>query len=487
MFKLSRRGFMVGCSAAIAAMAGGRISYVAFGSAEDEPNQEILVAVFLRGGMDGLSAVFPLAGDDRGYYQESRANIAIPTAGDNAALPLTSFFGMHPAGAPLFDLYQAQNLAIIHAAGLTSDTRSHFDAMQYMELGTPGSKSGASGWLTRHLESAGNLPPEIIMPAMAAGNLSPTSLAGSRDTIGMTSPNGFRLNMHWSQNTWMRHTLREMYVGDTWLHAAGERTLNAVDVVELANPGGYTPENGADYPDGSFGNNLKSIAQIIKMQLGLRVATVDLGGWDTHEYQGDGGGGYFASRFGELSRGLAALFTDLTNSGGTDHTKRLTVVVMSEFGRTFKQNASRGTDHGHGNVMFVLGGNVNGGQVHGEWPGLHNDQLYDKRDLRITTDYRRVLSEILIRRMGNPHLGHIFPGYENYQPMNLVAGADLTPNYQPLDPDATPTPTLTPPPGSTPTPTPTATEGGTVPPLETPTGTPQPALNNSTFLPLVQK
>jgi uncharacterized protein (DUF1501 family) len=477
MFKLSRRGFMVGCSTAIAAMAGGRISFTAFGSAEDEPNQEILVVVFLRGGMDGLSAVFPLAGPDRGHYEESRSNIAIPVSGDNRALPLTDFFGLHPAGAPLLDLYQAQKLAIIHAAGLTSDTRSHFDAMQYMELGTPDSKSATSGWLTRHLESAGNLPPEIIMPAMSAGNLSPTSLAGSKEAIGMTSPSSFSLNTHWQYGGWMRRSLREMYSGDTWLHAAGQRTLNAIDIVELGNPGAYEPENGAVYPNGSFGNNLKAIAQIIKMQLGLRVATVDLGGWDTHEYQGDGGAGYFATRFGELSNGLAAFFTDLSNTNGTDHTRRLTLVVMSEFGRTFKQNASRGTDHGHGNVMLVLGGNVNGGLVHGQWPGLQTDQLYDRRDLRITTDYRRVLSEILIRRMGNPHLGHIFPGYTTYEPLNLVTGANLPPILTPLDPTETPTPTLTPPPGATATPLPTPTLPGNTIPAE-PT--------QQVFLPVVQ-
>ncbi|HMN27274.1 MAG TPA: DUF1501 domain-containing protein [Caldilineaceae bacterium] len=473
MFEISRRGFMVGCSAAIAAMVGGRISYVAFGSADAEPNQEILVTVFLRGGMDGLSAVFPIDGPDRGFYETSRENIAIPLTGDSAALPLSSLFGMHSAGAPLLPLYQAQKLAIVHAAGLTSDTRSHFDAMQYMELGTPDSKSATSGWLTRHLESAGNLPPEIIMPAMAAGNLSPTSLAGSKEAIGMTSPGSFSLNQHWYYGPWMRRTLRDMYAGDTWLHAAGQKTLNAVDVVELGKPGQYTPANGAEYPGGSFGDNLKAIAQIIKMQLGLRVATVDLGGWDTHEYQCDNGSGYFNQRFGELARGLAAFYTDLTGAGPTDHTSRLTIVVMSEFGRTFKQNASRGTDHGHGNVIIVLGGNVKGGQVFGQWPGLNTDQLYDKRDLQVTTDYRQVLSEILIRRMANPHLGHIFPSYRSYQPLNLVAGADLTPIFEPVDPNVTPTPTLTPPPGSTATPTP---PGNTIPPL-----------NERTLLPLVSK
>lgn len=441
MFQVTRRGFMVGCSAAIAAMAGGRLGYVAFGSPADEPNQDILVVVFLRGGMDGLSAVMPIGGDDRGYYETSRANIAIPVSGANAALPLTDFFGLHPSGAPLHGFYQDKKLAVIHAAGLTSDTRSHFDAMKYMELGTPGNKSATTGWLTRHLQTSPNLPSQIIMPALAVGSLQPTSLTGSTEAIGMTSPNSFSFGGHWYYEDPQRTALRKIYSGATWLHEAGQQTLDAIDVVEFGNPGAYTPENGALYPGNSFGQNLKTIAQMIKLQLGMRVATVDLGGWDTHEYQGDTGAGYFANQLGSLSSGLAALMTDLSNTNGTDHTQRLTVVVMSEFGRTFKQNASRGTDHGHGNVMFVLGGKVNGGAVYGNWPGLHTDQLYDRRDLAITTDYRSVLSEILIRRLQNPNLGYIFPGYNNYQPTGILQGADLTPNYA--------TPTLTPTPGAT--------------------------------------
>ena len=440
MFQMNRRGFLVGCSAAIASMTGG-LSLTAFGSAEDEPNQEIVIVVFLRGGMDGLSAVMPIDGADRGYYVANRTQLAVPTTGANAALPLTDLFGINPAGAPFRELFQAGKLAVVHAAGLTSDTRSHFDAMQYMELGTPGSKSSTTGWLTRHLLTAGNIPPEIIMPALATGNLQPTSLLGSRESLGMTSPSDFEFNGHWYYGDWQRAALRKMYASsDTWLHQAGLQTLNAVDVLEYAAPGAYTPGNGAVYPGSDFGRNLRAIAQMIKLQLGLRVTTVDLGGWDTHEWQGDDGAGYFADRFEDLTRGLHALLTDLSNHNGVDHALRTTIVVMSEFGRSFKENSSHGTDHGHGNVMFVLGGRVNGGQVLGQWPGLATNQLYDKRDLAITTDYRRVLSEILIRRLGNPNLGVIFPGYTTYAPLGVVQGTDLTPIY---DGASTPTPTVT--------------------------------------------
>ncbi|MFN8487785.1 MAG: DUF1501 domain-containing protein [Caldilineaceae bacterium] len=465
MFRVTRRGFMVGCSAAIAGMAGGRLSLAAFGQAAQEPNQEILVIVFLRGGMDGLTAVFPIAGDDRGHYLENRVDIAVPLTGQNAAIPLDDFFGMHPSGGAFLDLYQAKKLAIVHAAGLTSDTRSHFDAQEYMELGTPGNKSSTSGWLTRYLTSADNLPTRMIMPALALGNLQPSSLAGSLEAIGMTGPGEFSFNGHWRYGQPQRQALRAMYAGDAWIETAGIQALNAIDVVEYANPGSYTPGNGATYPGGGFGDSLKTVAQLIKMQLGLHIATIDLGGWDTHEYEGDSGGGYFYGMFGQLAQGINAFLTDLVNVNGVDQAQRVTVVVMSEFGRTVKQNASRGTDHGHGNVMFVAGGKVNGGKVYGQWPGLALEQLYDNRDLQVTTDYRTVLSEILIRRLANPKLGVIFPNYANYQPLGVVQGTDLAPVYNTA---VTPTVTVT----AIATPTPTATLLPTVTATDTPIATP---------------
>lgn len=441
MFKPTRRGFLVGCSAAIAAWGSG-LSFTAFGSAEAEPNQNIIVVIFLRGGIDGLSVVFPIDGPDRGYYQSKRPSLAIPTSGDNAARLLNDRFGLHPGAAALHELYQDGKLAIVHATGLTSDTRSHFDAMQYMELGTPNSKSIGTGWLTRHLQSAESLPAEIVMPAVAVGNLQPTSLFGSRESVGMTTPNDFSFGGHWRYGEWQRSAMRKMYSGaSSWLHQAGLQTLDAIDVIERANPQSYTPGNGAVYPNTGFGRSLQTVAQVIRLQLGLRVATLDLGGWDTHEYQGDAGGGYFRSKLEELSNGIAAFLLDLSNDNGVDHTKRITVVVMSEFGRTFQENGSRGTDHGHGNIMLVAGGAVNGGQVFGEWPGLATDQLYDRRDLAITTDYRRVLSEILIRRLGNPKLGAVFPGYTGYEPLGVVQGADLEVDYGSSTPTPTPSPT----------------------------------------------
>lgn len=434
---VTRRGFVVGCSAAIAALAGSRLNYVAFGSPEQEPNQELLLTIFLRGGCDGLNIVPPLDGVDRAHYEAGRNVLRIPASGAGAALPLGTLpgsavpLGLHPAAAPLYDLYQAGRLAIVHAAGLEYDTRSHFDAMDYMERGTPGSKGTSSGWLTRHMESATNLPDGLLIPTLSAGSGTPTSLLGSRDTLTLSSTSTFGFYGYRHYADLQRAALRRMYAGSEWLELAGTQTLDAVDIIEASNPGSYTPAHGAQYPSGSFGSQLQVVAQLIKLQLGMRVATIDLGGWDTHDSQGNNVGGYFASLLGTLANGLAALYTDLDGAGSESYAQRLTVIVMSEFGRRLKENASGGTDHGHGNVMLVMGGQVNGGQLFGRWPGLANEQLYDGADLAITTDYRRVLSEILIRRQGNASLGHIFPGYRDYQPLGIVQGTDLEPIYTP--------------------------------------------------------
>jgi uncharacterized protein (DUF1501 family) len=209
------------------------------------------------------------------------------------------------------------------------------------------------------------------------------------------------------------------------LHASGTQTFQAIDVIQRASSSAYQPANGATYPNGGFGSNLKTIAKLIKLGVGLRAATVDLGGWDTHQAEGDGSGGYLSHLVGELSSGLAAFYIDLDESGSPTYADRMTLVVVSEFGRRLSENASRGTDHGHGSGIFVLGGQVNGGRVITNWPGLQNEQLYDRADLAVTTDYRQVLSEILVRRLGNARLGTVFPGYKDYQPLGIVRGPDL--------------------------------------------------------------
>ncbi len=393
--KFTRRHFLQGCSSAIAALAGARLTNAAFAQ-QDDP-ADTLVVVFLRGGWDALNVVAPIAGDDRGYYEAARPDIKITNL-----LPLNDQFGMHPALAPLHELYQQGKMAAIHAVGLNYDTRSHFDAMEYIELGTPGSKSTTSGWITRYLQSTGTTS---ILPALSTIG-APSSLLNYVPTVNLNDPGDFS---QWDNGLAVsqQKALRQMYNGETLLHRAGLRTLESLDIVHPLVEQEYQPSNGASYNDDELSQQLKTVARMIKLDAGLRVATVDYGGWDTHEYETDGNGGYIAELLGNLASGLSNFYLDL-DSGYTD---RLSVVVISEFGRRLVQNEDYGTDHGHGNVMFTLGGGVNGGQVYGTWPGLHNDQLYDHADLAITTDYRQVLSELLARRLQNTNAGMIFPGF----------------------------------------------------------------------------
>ena len=430
MPQMTRRTFLAGCSAAVAAMAGARLNRVVFGSPEQEPNQDILIVVFLRGGCDVLSLVTPIAGADRGYFETARPDLQFPV---NQALPLNAQFGLHPSAVGLHTLFGANQLAIVQAAGMDEDTRSHFDAMAYMELGTPGNKSTTTGWLARHLSSADNLPVSMMMPAFSAGSAQPTAFLGDNDVAALDDVDSFKLNTGpWEWRSAQRLALRHLYNGGNQLQLAGTKALDTVDIIETQAGGGYTPSNGAVYPDSDFGDQLQLVAQMIKLQLGLQAVSIDLGGWDTHEGQANSDpiDGYFADLTANLSDGLTALYTDLDGSGSQDYMQRTTVVVMSEFGRRLRENGNRGTDHGHGGMMLALGGKVNGG-LYGVWPGLAPNQLYDGADLAVTTDYRQLLSEILIRRLANPRLGVIFPGYTNYMPLGIMQGVDLPPNYDP--------------------------------------------------------
>ena len=422
---MDRRSFLTNCFSAAAALSGSQLTHLGFSSPKTPfvNSRQILVVIFLRGGWDALNVIPPIAGADRGYYQAARPNLTVPTSGSGAAINLDGQFGMHPAFAPLLPLYQARKLAFITAAGLDYDTRSHFDAQKFIELGTPGGTIANDGWLTRHFQTSPHLVSGMIFPALSAGGGQAMSLLGMNEAVSMSSPSAFQLNGHWSYESLQRAALRDLYNGSSWLEVAGTETLDIIDLIESTNPGNYVPAGNAAYPNNSFGDNLQSIAQLIKMQLGLHIATVDLGGWDTHENQGDDGAGYFStSLLAPLGQGLAAFYTDLAASCGNFH-QRTTVIVMSEFGRRLKENANHGTDHGHGSVMLALGGAVKGGKVYGDFPGLHNDQLYQGADLAVTTDYRRVLSEILVRQLGNPNINEVFPGYTDFSPLNFLEDA----------------------------------------------------------------
>lgn len=422
MPRVTRRTFIQGCSAAIAAMTGARFQSVVFAN-PDEPNPgDILVKVFLRGGCDAINVTPPIAGPDRALYEAARSGIGISTA---AALPIgDTAFGLNPNAASLYELMNDGKLAIVQATGMHNGTRSHFNAMRFMEVGTPGNATTTSGWITRHLQTSDALPSDLGFEALAISNSVPASLMGEVEAVAMKEPKSFQLNIGASQ--WrekQKAAIRTLYNGTSRTQLAGTQALDAVDVMEANFNGSYTPSPGVTYPGGGFSSRLQTVAQMIKLDLGLRAVTIDLGGWDTHNGQG-GDSGYFGTLLATLSDGLAAFYRDLNGSQADTMASKVTVVVTSEFGRRFKQNASGGTDHGHAGMMMVLGDNVNGG-LHGAWPGLAPEQLYRGKDLEVTTDYRRVLSEVLVRRMNNPNLSTIFPGYTGYSPLNIVSGTDL--------------------------------------------------------------
>ncbi len=436
----TRRTFLKGCCSAIAAMSGSRIGATMFDqgsplvnmTASAASNGEIIVSVFLRGGLDGLSFIPPIAGDSRGFYEGFRPTLSIDTSGDNAALNLNDEFGMHPRCSALHEIYQNGNLAVVNAVG-NAGSRSHFDAMTYMELGTPFVKTTKSGWLARTLQTQPDLPPDVLLPVLAAGSSTPTSLYGEPSTLNMSNSSsiGFS-NAHWDHRDDLRSAVREMYSdGFSFVKDAGLQALNAADIIETYGSSSYEPANGASYPNSGVGRDLRTIASMIKLDLGLRVATVDFGGWDTHDNQE----GYYGNRIADLTNSLAAFYQDLDDSSANPLSKRVTVLVMSEFGRRVRENADRGTDHGSGNVFLVMGGSVKGG-VHGNFPGLQNDQLFEQTDLRPTTDYRTIVSEVIIRRLANPNIGSIFPGFENFVPLDIMEGIDLTPQYGPGKPIA---------------------------------------------------
>jgi len=421
---MKRREFIVGCSAAIAAMAGSRISGYAF--SPEGNSQEIFVYIFLRGGCDGLHLIAPV--NDVNYISNRTSDVRVLDSGDNQGLTLNNGlagldFRLHPKAVELKELYDSNALAIIHAAGLPNGTRSHFDAMDIIERGSLKDKNLNEGWFTRYLNSTANLNSTHLFPSVAIGSGLPVSFLGSENTLAINNLNDYRLR----GDKRYPALLKELYTGNTLLDEAAKNALNSIDEINKRitkdasnNNILYVPENNSTYPDNPLGRSLQTLAQVVKMDVGLQVASVDYGGWDTHEHQQ----GIFATLTEGLSKSLAAFYNDLNN-----YQNRLTIMVMSEFGRRLKSNKSNGTDHGHGNAMLILGGNVKGGKMYGRWPGLDNEQLDNRVDLAVTTDYRTVLSEIIMRRLANPKLGYIFPGYKDYSPLDFLNGNDLKPDY----------------------------------------------------------
>jgi uncharacterized protein (DUF1501 family) len=372
----------------------------AFGAVSETPNKR-LVVIFQRGAADGLNIVVPHA--EPAYYA-MRPSINIPRS---SVIDLDGFFGLHPSLAPFQPLWNQRHLAIVHAAGSPDPSRSHFDAQDFMESGTPGVKATDDGWLNRCLHDLPTPADKSAFRAIALGPSLPRILSGKEPALAVNNVNDFGVGGR-NGNT-SASTFEAMYAQsvDSVLYGTGRETFDAVKMLKSANPSQYKPAVGADYPKGRFGDSLKQLAQLIKANLGVQVAFADIGGWDHHVNEGSTQG-QIANVLGEFSQSLAAFWTDLG-----DLREDTVVVTMSEFGRTARENGNRGTDHGHANVMFVMGGPVKGGKVYGRWPGLDQSQLYEGRDLALTTDFRQVLGEAVYSHLGNRALNEVFPGFES--------------------------------------------------------------------------
>ncbi|MDX6612292.1 MAG: hypothetical protein QOD75_1478 [Blastocatellia bacterium] len=367
--------------------------------------RKTLIAIFQRGAVDGLNMVVPFG--ERSYY-ELRPNIAIPKPqGTNAeaAIDLDGFFGLHPSMASFKPLWDSKRLAIVHAAGSPDNTRSHFDAQDYMEAGTPGVKSTSDGWLNRYLQSKAD-PEKSLFRAVSMTQNMPRVLQGRAPAVAMSNLADFSIRA--GRNSANVQGGFEALYGQNpndVLGGTGKETFEAVNYLKKVNPSQYKAENGAQYPRTPFGNALLQIAQLIKAGVGLEVAFTDVGGWDTHVNEGNSRG-QLGNLLGNFSSAIAALYTDLGQ-----RMDDVVVLTMSEFGRTVRENGNRGTDHGHANAMFVVGNSVRGGKVYGDWPGLKSDQLYEGRDLALTTDFRDVFGEIAQKHLATADIAKVFPSY----------------------------------------------------------------------------
>jgi uncharacterized protein (DUF1501 family) len=400
---ITRRVFLKNGALAVVATTAipAFLSRAAFAAEGAMAGKRRLVVIFQRGAADGLNIVVPHG--ERAYYS-MRPTIAIR---QNEAVDLDGFFGLHPAMSPLKPLWDAKHLAIVHAAGSPDTTRSHFDAQDYMESGTPGVKSTEDGWLNRCLHT-NETEKDSPFRAIALGTSLPRILSGSVPAVAIDNVNNFSVGGRGPVASPVSNTFESMYAQsvDAVLHGTGAETFDAVKMLRSADPAKYVPAPSASYPRGRFGDSLRQVAQLLKANLGVEVAFTDIGGWDHHVNEGSSQG-QLANLLREFSQSLAAFWTDLG-----DLAEDTVVVTMSEFGRTARENGNRGTDHGHANVMFVMGGPVRGGKVYGRWPGLNEGQLYEGRDLAVTTDFREVLSETLYKHNGVKDLASVFPNFE---------------------------------------------------------------------------
>ena len=365
------------------------------------PYRPVLVCLFQRGAVDGLNMIVPYG--EPLYYRE-RPRIAIPRA---EVVDLNGHFGLHPSLAPLKSLWDNKSLAVLHAIGSPDSTRSHFDAQDYMESGTPGRKATGEGWLNRYC-SHDQEHADTPFRAVAFGPQLPRILAGSAPSLAIDDLQAFGLRVPQDvARDRLTRAFEELYEGEgTGLLASSSREgFEAIQMLKRADPTQYRPAGDVEYPPGRLGRTLLQIAQLIKADVGLEIAFADCSGWDTHVNQGSSEG-QLSARLRELGQALSAFARDLG-----DGMRNVVVLTMSEFGRTIRENGNSGTDHGHATAMLVMGGPVNGGHVLGRWPGLDIDTRFEGRDVAVTTDFRDLFGEILARHLGATDLAPVFPGY----------------------------------------------------------------------------
>jgi len=420
MTDCTRRSFVKGGALALVALGAAPRFLVRTALAQERVGRpKVLVAIFQRGAVDGLSMVVPHGDPD---YYAARGSIAIARPANGAAdttVDLDGFFGLHPSLAALEPLWSDRRLAVVHACGSPDTTRSHFDAQDYMESGTPGVKSTPDGWLARGLAATPAPEPASPFRAVSLGAALPRILRGDVGAVAMSSVADFDVTegaAAMAGGPGARQGFESLYekgVRDL-LYGTGRETFEAVKMLKAAAPQRLAPANGAAYPRGRFGESLRQIAQLIRADVGLEVAFADVGGWDTHAGQGNERG-QLAARLREFGGGLAALDRDLG-----PRMSDVVVLTMSEFGRTVRENGNRGTDHGHATAMLALGGAVKGGRVYGRWPGLRPHQLFEGRDLAVTTDFRALFTEVATRHLGAP-AGPLFPGYQSAALPGLIA------------------------------------------------------------------
>ena len=398
---LTRRSFLR-TSAIVLGAAGTAPAWLLRAAAQGRSGRKILVAIFQRGAADGLNVVVPFF--EPRYYQ-LRPSIAIAQPGKpSGGLDLDGRFALHPALQPLKAMWDRHQLAIVHSAGSHDPSRSHFDAQDFMECGTPGIKR-EDGWLNRALTPVA--PDSSPVRAIAAsGAQLPKTLQGSRGAIAVDNLPRFQV-----ADKANAELLEHLYLAslDAQLKAQGKATFDAVKLIESIRTRPYTPTAGAQYI-GEFGQRLQQIARLIKADVGVEVAFADIGGWDHHSNET----GQLTNQLRQFGSSLAAFTQDLG-----DRMEDVVLVTMSEFGRTVAENGNAGTDHGHGNVMMVLGGGVRGGRLYGEWPGIEPEQLFERRDLAVTTDFRDVLGELVSGHLSQK-VDQVFPGYAPKTSLGLL-------------------------------------------------------------------